>query len=184
MRIISGKNKGKRILAPKDLPVRPTTDMAKEALCSILNNHYYFEEINFLDLFAGTGNLSYEMYSRGAMSVHAVDAFAPCIAFINKTASLLGYDIRTTKADVMSFLAKSGQSYRVIFADPPYTFTPEELSKIVEMVFSGGWLCEDGLLVVEHSERTSLAHLPQFSFSKRYGGTMFSFFAHQYPTQD
>ena len=110
MRIISGTYKGRRINAPKKLPVRPTTDMAKEALFNILNNLYYFDDISVLDLFAGTGNISYEF------------------------------------------------------------------SKIPELVFNNQLLEDSGLLIIEHSKHTNLSEFPNFSYSKSYGGNVFSFF--------
>jgi len=82
MRIISGKHKSRRIQAPKKLPVRPTTDMAKEALFNILNNLYYFNNITVLDLFSGTGNISFEFGSRGTENITAVDAHFGCIKYI------------------------------------------------------------------------------------------------------
>ncbi|MBT8377462.1 MAG: RsmD family RNA methyltransferase, partial [Bacteroidia bacterium] len=95
MRIISGTYKGRRITAPKNLPVRPTTDMAKEALFNILNNHYYFDSIMVLDLFAGTGNISYEFASRGVEKILAVDENYKCIKFINETAESFNMPIST-----------------------------------------------------------------------------------------
>ncbi|MBT8298006.1 MAG: RsmD family RNA methyltransferase, partial [Maribacter sp.] len=107
MRIISGKHRSKRITAPKKLPVRPTTDMAKEALFNILNNRYYFEDISFLDLFAGTGNISYEFASRGTKELVSVDADYGCIKFIDKISTELDFGISTIKSDVFSFLEKT-----------------------------------------------------------------------------
>ena len=100
MRIISGSHKGRRIVAPKNLPVRPTTDMAKEALFNILNNHYYFDEISVLDLFSGTGNISYEFASRGTDNILAIDDYFGCIKFINETAESFEMPINTIKTDV------------------------------------------------------------------------------------
>ena len=85
MRIISGIHKGRRLTAPKNLPVRPTTDMAKEALFNILNNTYYFDDISVIDLFSGTGNISFEFSSRGVEQIIAVDNNSKCIHFIEKT---------------------------------------------------------------------------------------------------
>ena len=86
MRIISGKYKGRRLVAPKNLPVRPTTDMSKESLFNILNNHFHFSEVKVLDLFSGTGNISYEFGSRGSSEITSVDADFGCVNFIKKTA--------------------------------------------------------------------------------------------------
>lgn len=176
MRIISGKYKSKRITAPKNLPVRPTTDMAKESLFNILNNLFYFEEISVIDLFAGTGNISYEFASRGTQEIHAVDAHFGCIKFINQTAKELDCNIISYKSDVYKFLEKTKLTADIIFADPPYNFDEQQFLKIVTTVFEQNLLNEDGLLVVEHSNQTDLSSHPQFSYEKRYGGNVFSFF--------
>ena len=104
MRIISGTYKGRKIVAPAKLPVRPTTDMAKEALFNILNNQYYFDDISVLDLFSGTGNISYEFASRGTEDITAVDDNYGCIKFINSTAENFDMPIKTIKSDVFKFL--------------------------------------------------------------------------------
>lgn len=176
MRIISGLYKGRRITAPKKLPVRPTTDMAKEALFNILNNLYYFDEISVLDLFAGTGNISYEFASRGAEQITCVDKDYGCTKFINETAEGFEMPIQTIKSDVFKFLEKSKQPYTIIFADPPYNFPVEEFAKIPNLAFKNNLLEKDGLLILEHSKHTNLSHLPNYSYSKSYGGNMFSFF--------
>jgi len=176
MRIISGQFKGRRISAPKKLPVRPTTDMAKESLFNILNNHYYFDDISVLDLFAGTGNISYEFASRGTEKITAVDGHYPCIKFINETAESFEMNISTIKSDVFKFLEKTQQKHTIIFADPPYEFSTEEFSKIPQLVFQNKILEDDGMLIVEHSKHTNLSHLDHYSHSKSYGGNMFSFF--------
>jgi 16S rRNA (guanine(966)-N(2))-methyltransferase RsmD len=176
MRIISGVFKGRRITAPKKLPVRPTTDMAKEALFNILNNKYYLDDISVLDLFSGTGNISYEFASRGTEKITAVDDNYGCIKFINETAEAFEMTISTIKSDVFKFLEKSKQKYTIIFADPPYDFELEAFSKIPELVFENQLLEEDGLLIVEHSKHTNVSHLDHYSHSKSYGGNTFSFF--------
>ena len=176
MRIISGVFKGRRISAPKKLPVRPTTDMAKEALFNILNNQYYFDDISVLDLFSGTGNISYEFASRGTEQITAVDDHYGCIKFINETAEAFEMTISTIKSDVFKFLEKSKQKHSLIFADPPYEFDVETFSKIPELVFKNQLLEDEGLLIVEHSKHTDLSHLNNYSYSKSYGGNMFSFF--------
>lgn len=176
MRIISGLFKGRRITAPKKLPVRPTTDMAKEALFNILNNQYYFDDISVLDLFSGTGNISYEFASRGTEKITAVDAHFGCIKFINETADAFEMTISTIKSDVFKFLEKSKQKHSIIFADPPYDFELEAFSKIPELVFENALLEDEGILIVEHSKHTDLSHLEHYSYSKSYGGNMFSFF--------
>ena len=176
MRIISGIYKSRKIIAPKNLPVRPTTDMAKESLFNIINNLYYFDDVSVLDLFAGTGNISYEFASRGTEQITAVDQDFGCIKFINQTAETFEMPIETVKSDVFKFLEKSSMQANIIFADPPYNFSDEQFAKIPELVFQNNFLLEGGLLIVEHSKHTNLSKLSHFSYSKSYGGNMFSFF--------
>jgi len=178
MRIISGQYKGRRINAPKKLPVRPTTDMAKEALFNILNNLYYFDEISVLDLFAGTGSISYEFASRGTSNITAVDEAYECIKFINETANSFNMPIQAFKNDVYSFLENSTVKTTIVFADPPYASSHEEFKKIAELVFNKNLLEDDGLLIIEHSKQTNLSQLSNYSYSRQYGGNMFSFFEH------
>ncbi|WP_455169713.1 16S rRNA (guanine(966)-N(2))-methyltransferase RsmD [Aegicerativicinus sediminis] len=176
MRIISGTLKGRKINPPKNLPVRPTTDMAKEGLFNILNNHYYFDELKVLDLFSGTGSIAYEFVSRGAQEVLAVDQDFKCIKFIGQTASQLELPIRTIKLDVFKFLENNTQSFDIIFADPPYALDFDMFEKIVSLVIEKGMLIEGGHLIIEHSNKTDLSNLPSFNNARNYGGTVFSFF--------
>lgn len=176
MRIISGTHKGRRIQAPKNLPVRPTTDMAKEALFNILRHKISIHGIQVLELFSGSGNMSYEMCSRGAAGVTAVDAHAACVAFVKKTATDLKFNIQPLKADVFAFLKNHNQQYDLIFADPPYAFTLEEFLQIPEYVFTKNLLKPGGMLIVEHSKHTDLGSHSYFDNARKYGGTVFSFF--------
>ncbi|SHG97026.1 RsmD family RNA methyltransferase [Flagellimonas flava] len=176
MRIISGKFKGKRISAPKKLPVRPTTDMAKEGLFNILNNRFYLDDLKVLDLFAGTGNISFEFASRGCNELTAVDGFPGCVQFIAKVAKELDSPMTAVKSDVFKFLERTTDKFNLIFADPPYSFEDSKFETLVNMVFANKHLLEDGLLVVEHSSLTDLSQHPCFSESRKYGGSVFSFF--------
>ncbi|MFL1013570.1 RsmD family RNA methyltransferase [Flavisericum labens] len=176
MRIISGLYKSRKILAPKNLPVRPTTDMAKESLFNILNNLYYFDEVSVLDLFAGTGNISYEFASRGSSQITCVDQHFGCIKFINQTAETFDMPIETIKSDVFKFLENAQLQSNIIFADPPYSFSDEQFSKIPELIFKNELLLDEGLLVIEHSKHTDLSKLEHYGYSKSYGGNVFSFF--------
>jgi 16S rRNA (guanine966-N2)-methyltransferase len=176
MRIISGKYKGRRILPPKNLPVRPTTDMSKEALFNVLNNHFSFEGLKILDLFSGTGNISYEFASRGSTPITSVDGDFGCIKFIKQVAAEYDFNIAATKSDVFSFLEKNKATYDIIFADPPYALDQATFEKIVLLVFEKNMLHEDGMMVIEHSKYTKLDHMIHFSFKKTYGGSIFSFF--------
>ena len=176
MRIISGKYKGKRIQAPKKLPVRPTTDMSKEALFNILNNHYNFEEISVLDLFTGTGNISFEFASRGTQSIVSVDKDYGCVKFVAAVSRELDLNIKTFKEDVYKFLEKNKLQFDLIFADPPYNLDEEDFKRLVELIYNNGFLKEEGMLVVEHSKFTDLSELPHFIEQRRYGSSVFSFF--------
>jgi 16S rRNA (guanine966-N2)-methyltransferase len=176
LRIISGKHKGRRISPPKNLPVRPTTDMSKEALFNILNNHFNFSGLKVLDLFAGTGNISYEFASRGCEPIVSVDGDFGCVSFIKKTAAEFEFDITAIKSDVFKFLEKAKGDYDIIFADPPYGIEQIDFEKIITLIFEKELLEEDGMLIIEHSKYTKMEHLPNFSFQKSYGGSFFSFF--------
>lgn len=176
MRIISGSFKGRRITAPKKLPVRPTTDMAKEGLFNILNNQYYFDEISVLDLFSGTGNISYEFASRGTSQITAVDADYGCIQFIEKTSEDFKMEIRVQKSDVFPFLEKTSLKSDVIFADPPYNLSLEDFERIHQLVFDNELLLPEGQLIIEHAKQMKLSHLFNFSSERKYGGSVFSFF--------
>lgn len=176
MRIISGKYKGRRIFPPKNLPVRPTTDMSKEALFNVLNNHFSFEGLKVLDLFSGTGNISYEFASRGSDNITSVDGDFGCVKFIKEVAEEYDFNIAAMKSDVFKFLEKNNTSYDIIFADPPYALDQKTFEKIVLLVFERELLREDGMMVIEHSKYTKLDHMIHFSFKKTYGGSIFSFF--------
>lgn len=176
MRIISGRYRGKRLIAPKKLPVRPTTDMAKESLFNILNNQFYIEDIKVLDLFAGTGNISFEFASRGANSITAVDSHAGCIKYVSKINEELDFNIDIIRSDVFQYLKRTVDKFDVIFADPPYNLDLEKFQQIPESVFTNTLLQEDGLLIIEHSPQTNLSDLPNFKEQRKYGSSIFSFF--------
>jgi 16S rRNA (guanine966-N2)-methyltransferase len=176
VRIISGKYKGRRITAPKNLPVRPTTDMSKEALFNVLNNHYHFSELKVLDLFSGTGNISYEFGSRGCENITSIDGDVGCVNFIKKTSKEFDLNITAIKNDVFKFLEKHKATYDIIFADPPYGIAQKEFEKLIELVFQNELLDPSGMLVIEHSKRTKLDHMMHYSFEKNYGGSVFTFY--------
>ena len=175
MRIISGSQKSKRITAPKNLPVRPTTDMAKEGLFNILNNRYYFEEIRVLDLFSGTGNIAYEFASRGSQEIFCVDKNYNCIRFIQETAQELNFDtISTIQSDVFEFLGQHNREYDIIFADPPYELP--NLNIVIESIFDKKILSKEGVLILEHSKMNDFSKHSFFKNTRRYGNVNFSFF--------
>lgn len=176
MRIIAGKYKSKRITAPKRLPVRPTTDMAKEALFNILNNRYYFADIAVIDLFAGTGNISYEFASRGTERITAVDTDAGCIRFIDGISKEMALGITTLKSDVFDYLEKVNTKADVIFSDPFYNMAEEDYIKMVKLIFERDLLLTNGTLIIEHTSRMDLSAIDHFSERRKYGGSSFSFF--------
>lgn len=176
MRIISGTHKGKRITAPKKLPVRPTTDFAKEALFNILRNQLDFEEISVLDLFAGTGNISFEFASRGVPMITAVDGHYSCVKFIQKIAEELSFPINTVKADVFKYVGAKRESFDLIFADPPYDFDPQQLTDLVGNIFQNNLLKPNGICIIEHPKQTNLSDTFGFQEARKYGGSVFSFF--------
>lgn len=178
MRIISGIYKGKRLTAPKTLPVRPTTDFAKEGLFNILHHRIDFEEVTVLDLFSGTGNIAYEFASRGSREVRAIDIDFGCVKFIKKTALELDLPIEAIKMDVFKYIDTATSRYDIIFADPPYAIDTNSLIKLIENIFANHLLKEDGLLIVEHPKQVNLSEVLNFSESRKYGSSVFSFFRH------
>ncbi|WP_448520809.1 16S rRNA (guanine(966)-N(2))-methyltransferase RsmD [Schleiferia thermophila] len=176
MRIISGKLKSKRIKAPAHLPVRPTTDMAKESLFNILANHYFFEEITALDLFAGTGNISYELASRGCKNITSVDNNYSCIKFISETAKKLQlFEIKPICQNSLDFISKTYEKYDLIFADPPFSYDAYE--EIIEKVFDRKLLNPEGVLIIEHSEKKTFNDSIYLFDKRKYGSVHFSFFS-------
>ena len=174
MRIIQGKNKSKQIKAPASLPVRPTTDLGKESLFNILNNYFFFDKVTVLDLFAGTGNISYEFASRGTVSITAVDNYQGCTDFIRKIAEKMQFDqITVIRGDAFSFVERSRQKFDIIFADPPYDL--QGLEKIVEHVFANQLLKPSGWLVLEHSREYDFSQHPNFYEHRKYGKLNFTF---------
>jgi 16S rRNA (guanine(966)-N(2))-methyltransferase RsmD len=150
--------------------------MSKEALFNVLNNHFSFEGLKVLDLFAGTGNISFEFASRGSTPITSVDADFGCVKFIKQIASEYDFNIAATKSDVFSFLEKNKTSYDIIFADPPYALDQKTFEKIIDLVFQKELLNNEGIMIIEHSKYTKLDHMMHFSFKKSYGGSIFSFF--------
>lgn len=175
MRIISGIYKRRRFDVPKNIKARPTTDFARENLFNVLNNILDFEDIKALDLFAGTGAISFELLSRGAAQVVSVEKHATQFDFIRKVARELKDDnILPVKGDVFKFIASSREKFDFIFADPPYDLP--ELEKIPELIFKAGLLKEDGLFILEHSRKNDFSDMPEFDELRTYGSVNFSFF--------
>lgn len=176
MRIIRGKFKTRKYKIPKNFPSRPTTDFAKEGLFNILENQLYLENLNILDLCAGTGNISIEFLSRESGKVTAVDQNYNCIRHISQVSRELGCsnDIKIVKSEIIKFLSKCEDKYDLIFADPPYAFTG--YSDIIQLVFDRHLLMENGILIIEHGKETDLSDKTHFDFTRTYGNVYFSFF--------
>ena len=177
MRIIGGKCKGRRIVAPKSIKVRPTTDFAKEGLFNILNNIVTIENKNVLDLFSGTGNISFEFASRGAKNVLSIDRQMSSIKFISNKAKELDLSISTKRFDVFKFIAKSSNTtFDLIFADPPYDNTKVEL--LPDSILNTSILKKEGLLILEHGNENDFSNHPNLIDKRTYSRVNFSFFKH------
>jgi len=175
MRIIGGTLKGLRLNPPKNLPVRPTTDLAKEALFNILQNQIEFEGIKVLDLFSGTGNISMEFASRGAAQVVSVDRSIHCVHYLKDTARQHGLtSITAFKDDVFKYLKLETEQFDLIFADPPYDLN--QIPEIPKIIFEKKLLAADGLLIVEHQSMQNLSNHQAFVEQRKYGHSSFSFF--------
>jgi 16S rRNA (guanine966-N2)-methyltransferase len=175
VRIISGKFRGKQIRPPANIPVRPTTDFAKESLFNILNNLVDVQEIRVLDLFAGTGSITYEFFSRGCLQVTAVDINSKCVDFISRTAEIMKADnIKAVRADVFRFVQLPGSVSDLIFADPPYEL--EKIDSLPDKILQSPLLEENGILVLEHSKNHDFSEHPLFFDHRNYGSVNFSFF--------
>ncbi|HCX98582.1 MAG TPA: 16S rRNA (guanine(966)-N(2))-methyltransferase RsmD [Bacteroidales bacterium] len=175
MRIVSGEHKGRVFLPPKSFKARPTTDIAKEGLFNIINNHFDFEEIAVLDLFSGTGSISFEFASRGCESIHLVETNIAHFQFILKVQHELNFtQIVPIRLDAYKFLKTCKISFDIIFADPPYEF--KGIEQIPELVLKNKLLNKDGWLIVEHSKRIDLSELDGYWQTRNYGNVHFSFF--------
>jgi 16S rRNA (guanine966-N2)-methyltransferase len=179
MRIISGRLGGRRINPPSNMPyTRPTTDIAREGLFNVLQNNLDFEAIRTLDLFGGTGCISYELASRGVKDLTIVEKDAAMFEFIKKTVAALELEnIHLTRMDVFKFIEQNKDRFDFIFAGPPYALeTIDELPRLVvqkQMLNPGGWF------VLEHTPRNNYEKFPLFVTSRKYGTTVFSIFVNK-----
>lgn len=175
MRIIGGKYKGRRIEPPSNFKARPTTDFAREGLFNILNNRIDFETVTVLDLFSGTGSISYEFASRGAASIHLIEKDMRHISGIRRIINELGLEnIRIVHIDVKAFLKTCRMRFDVVFADPPYDLP--WLKNLPDLVATAGVMKEDGFFVLEHPKSLSFNGHRLFFEHRNYGGVNFSFF--------
>jgi 16S rRNA (guanine(966)-N(2))-methyltransferase RsmD len=179
MRIISGKYGGRRIKPPAKMPyTRPTTDIAKEGLFNIISNNLDIEGMETLDLFGGTGSISYELSSRGAASCTIIEKDPAMYNFIVNTSKSLGLEnFRVLKSDVFNFLNSATGKYDLVFAGPPYALGAiDELPRLVvkkELLKAGGWF------ILEHTPRNRYQDFPLFKSERNYGTTLFSIFVNE-----
>jgi 16S rRNA (guanine(966)-N(2))-methyltransferase RsmD len=179
MRIISGYLGGRRFNPPGSMPhTRPTTDIAKEGLFNILQNRLELEDLKTLDLFSGTGSISYELASRGVPDLTVIEKDSKMFEYIKKTSAELGIEnFKVIKSDVFRFIETTTEKFDLIFAGPPYALqTIDELPKKIfekELLNKGGWF------ILEHTPRNHYEKAPFYSFSRNYGTTIFTVFINQ-----
>lgn len=176
MRIIGGQWGGRKIHPPSKMPyTRPTTDIAKEGLFNILQSNWQLEGLKTLDLFGGTGSISFELASRGAADLTLIEKDSRMLAFIRKTAETLGLtELKIIHSDVFRFLKNHKDQYDFIFAGPPYAL--ENINEIPELVAAGDFLKPNGWFVLEHTPRNHYGGYPLFVMERNYGTTIFSIF--------
>jgi 16S rRNA (guanine966-N2)-methyltransferase len=179
MRIISGIHGGRRISPPANMPhTRPTTDIAKEGLFNVLQNNLEIDELKTLDLFGGTGCISYELASRGAPDLTIVEKDNKMYDFIKDTAGMLKLEnFKLVKSDVFRFIESADQQYDLIFAGPPYALTT--IDDLPKMVFEKNLLNKGGWFVLEHTPRNDYKKFPFYRSERNYGTTIFSFFINE-----
>ena len=176
MRIIGGEHGGRKFNPPNKMPyTRPTTDIAKEGLFNILQHQLDFENLKTLDLFGGTGSISYELASRGVSDLTIVEKDPNMYEFIKRTSTTLRIEnIKTFKMDVFKFILQSDDKFDFIFAGPPYALTTiDDLPKII---FEKQLLNKKGLFVLEHTPKNDFRSFPFYNSERNYGTTVFSFF--------
>ena len=174
MRIINGKYKNRRFNISKNINIRPTTDRAKESLFNILDNLYNLEKSKVLDLFSGSGNISYEFYSRGS-DVTSVELNRKCIKLIKENCENFNMNINVKQNNVFSFLNSCEDNYDVIFADPPFKFTKDKYEKIIKLIFDNQIIAKHGIVIIEHSDFINFENYKYFLKSRKYGDVNFSF---------
>jgi 16S rRNA (guanine966-N2)-methyltransferase len=175
MRIVGGKYKGRIFTPDKKFSSRPTTDQAKEALFNILTNRYDFTGLKILDLFSGTGSISYEFISRGVESVTSVELNHRHTRFIREGAEKLDiHNIKIIQHDAFRFVKNCGEQFDIVFADPPFDLP--SLADVPGAILDSEILKEHGLLIVEHAKNHDFSTHPLFSELRKYGKVQFSFF--------
>jgi 16S rRNA (guanine(966)-N(2))-methyltransferase RsmD len=180
MRIVGGKYRGRVFTPGKTFKARPTTDMAKESLFNVLQNYIDFEGTKTLDLFSGTGSISYEMASRGSTNVTAVEINPAHIQFIKEVIEKLGEkNIRIVKSNAFVFAKRIKETFDLIFADPPYDHP--QFAEVADLIFKNNLLKPGGIFILEHSGQFDYSKHPNFKELRRYGSVHFSLFESSLP---
>lgn len=176
MRIIGGEHGGRRFNPPNNMPyTRPTTDIAKEGLFNVLQHKLDFEQLKTLDLFGGTGSISYELASRGVPDLTIVEKDTQMFEFIKKTTLALRIEnLKAVKMDVFKFIDNCGDKFDFIFAGPPYALTT--IDDLPRRIFEKQLLQKDGWFVLEHTPRNDYKSFPYYSSERNYGTTIFTVF--------
>lgn len=176
MRIIGGDKGGRKFNPPNKMPyTRPTTDIAKEGLFNVLENNLELEELKTLDLFGGTGSISYELASRGVKDITIVEKDVKMYEFIKATSATLNFsDFKVHKADVFKFVEQSAEKFDFIFAGPPYAL--ENINDLPVKIFEKQLLKNKGWFVLEHTPRNDYKKFPFYKTERSYGTTIFSIF--------
>ena len=177
MRIISGKNGGQLIKVPKNFKLRPTTDRSKEGVFNIISSYFNYDDLNVLDLFSGTGSISYEFASRGTKKITAIDLNSKHTNFIKSQSKRFNYDLQVIKFDVFKYLSVDKKNeYDIIFLDPPYMLELNKYISIIYKIFDFNMLKLNGFIIVEHSNKIDLDSIEMFYMKRKYGGCYFSIF--------
>ena len=176
MRIITGKYGGRKINPPARMPhTRPTTDVAKEGLFNIIENNISIKGLKTLDIFGGTGSISYELASRGASDLTIIEKDPKMHAFIQKTITDLQIEnCKAVKMDVFRFLDSTGETYDLIFAGPPYALV--NIDDLPVIIREKKLLNKNGWFILEHTPANNYENEIFFKSSRNYGTTVFSIF--------
>jgi len=176
MRIVAGEFGGRKITPPARMPyTRPTTDIAKEGLFNVIQNNLAIEDLKTLDLFGGTGSISYELASRGAKDLTIVEKDEQMFAFIKKTINDLEINnARVIKMDVFRFIDQCVEKFDFIFAGPPYAL--QNIDDLPRLIFEKNLVNPSGWFILEHTPRNDYKKFPLYKAERKYGTTIFSIF--------
>ena len=174
MRIVGGEYRGRMFNPGKNFKARPTTDFAKEGLFNVLANVIDFEDAKILNLFSGTGSISYEFLSRGCKDLTLIELDFQHIQFIKSVMKELNAVAKVYRADVFKFLESEKTKYDLIFADPPYDLP--RFAEVPEIILRRNLIKPGGIMVIEHPKSFNFSNLPHFSEVRKYGSVHFSLF--------